>query len=209
MRSARKTLSKRRRIPAARPSRKNIAKQILASAISGNQPVQKQSQVRVPGINRSIISPSLAPTAPVFTLDPTLDVANWASYAKVYDEFRVISITVIITPVSVTPGLSMFCFDEDDSTSLTNTLAVTKATNVYSNSNVSVPTFHWKNFQMHGYQMHWSASSLTDMDWHDTSSAWQHIYLKAYTDNSFYSTPDETHLFVVRSFYSLSFRGVQ
>lgn len=190
-------------------NRKNAARQAISSALSGPKPFQKQVQMIIPGINRSIVSLSLAPTAYNQVLDPTLDVVNWASYAKVYDEFRVLSIQVVISPVAIVSGLTMFYMDEDDSTLPTNVTAVTHASNVYSNDTVCAPVFRWKKYQMHGYNMQWTPAALEDMDWHDTSAAWAHVYLKAYTDNSFYSTPDETHLYVVRAFYTLSFRGTQ
>jgi hypothetical protein len=190
-------------------SAKGRSKQIVASAITGSQPFQKQFQFVIPGINRSFLSNTLSASAAVFTLDPTTDIANWASYSKVHDEFRVLSITIVISPVAITSGITMFYLDEDDSSLPTNVLAATKASNTYSNNNVACPVYRFKKYLVHGYDMHWSPASLQDMDWHDTSSAWQHIYLKAYTDNAFYSTPDETHLFVIRAYYTIAFRGVQ
>jgi hypothetical protein len=171
--------------------------------------IQKQYTFSIPGENIAFLTSATAFTSFAVAAVPSVFLVQWSLYLQLYKEFRIISTTVHIVPLTLSPGSTVCFFDEtNSSTGPTSMDAVNQKSNQYVNSQTAAPYISDHGYTFSGYVMKWQPASYADADWLPLNTPNVQLGFKAYTDNAFYNTPlVAVNLFSFRVIFTLAFRG--
>jgi len=163
---------------------------------------QQRFMVTMP--TQTTLTPTIVTTgviADTFTSFDSIINGFTARFGSTFDEYRILRITALIRPVSNASGISMFWFDEQDtSTAPTLNASQERYALALSNSNANSASFK---------QMTWNAKDLVDLGYSPLGFTSSPVAFKVYTDAANYGSPiTVTNLWAISFMCMFEFRGI-
>jgi hypothetical protein len=130
------------------------------------------------------------------------NVENWATrFGGTFDEYRIVSVTVRVRPVSAASGVSAMWFDEKVVATPTLTEAQSRNLSLYSNTNAAARSF---------VTLRWQARDLLDLQYTPTGTTTvAPVTFKIYSDSANYGGPiAATAVWLIEPEFTIDFRGI-
>jgi len=163
------------------------------------------------GDNTIYSSSALGALAVVHVISPS-QLTSFSSLAGIWREYRVVGLTIFLTPLKQIDGITYAVVDMDTNTIPTLATVTVQSSSIYCNTTSTSPVRRIGGVQSTGYV--WknpfpksliTTSGQTFFQWMDISST-PDIYLKLYTDNTLGTPAVAQPIWIVRVEYSIQFR---